>query len=93
MSVVIVLASHSHIKASFCLLHDFSELLIILITYYESIGHSKSFMITISPTYLLIWKKLTFVDLCVAFWSIFLRKKLPSNYACKSHDHDTSGPI
>ncbi len=31
-------------------------------------------MITISPTYLFIWKKLTFVGLCVALWSIFLRK-------------------
>ncbi len=38
------------------------------------IGHSKSFMINISPTYLFIWKKLTFVGLCEAFWSIFLRK-------------------
>ncbi len=31
-------------------------------------------MITISPTYLFIWKKLTFVGLCVAVWSIFWRK-------------------
>ncbi len=31
-------------------------------------------MSTISPTYLFIWKKITFVGLCVAFWNIFLRK-------------------
>ncbi len=30
-------------------------------------------MIVISPTYLFMWKKWTFVDLYVAFWSIFLR--------------------
>ncbi len=39
------------------------------------ISHSTSFMFTISPTYLFIWKKWTFVGLCMAFWSIFLRKK------------------
>ncbi len=44
----------------------------------KSIGHSKSFMITISPTYLFIWKELTFVGLCVAFSSIFLIKKTPT---------------
>ncbi len=34
-------------------------------------------MVTISPTYLFIWNKLTFVGLCVAFWSIFARKNSP----------------
>ncbi len=33
-------------------------------------------------------EKRTFVGLCVAFWSIFLRKKLLPDYPCKSHDHD-----
>ncbi len=48
-------------------LHDLSELFIInhIIL---SIGHSKSFMITISPTYLFIWKKKrTFLCLREAF--------------------------
>ncbi len=45
--------------------------------YNENIGHSKSFMITISPTYLLIWKRFTFVGLCVAFWGIFTRQIFP----------------
>ncbi len=35
-------------------------------------------MMTISTTYLFIWKKLTFVGLRVAFWSIFLRKNFPT---------------
>ncbi len=45
-------------------------------------------MITISPTYLFIWKKWTFVGLYVAFWSIFVRKNSPPDYPYKSHDHD-----
>ncbi len=45
-------------------------------------------MITISSTYLFIWKKLTFVGLYAAIWGIFLRKKLPPVYPCKLHDHD-----
>ncbi len=45
-------------------------------------------MVTISPTYLFIWKKITFVGLCAAFWSIFLRIKLLSDHPCKSHNHD-----
>ncbi len=31
-------------------------------------------MLTIFPNYLFIWKKWTFVGLCVAFWSIFARR-------------------
>ncbi len=45
-------------------------------------------MITISPTYLFKWKKIFFVGLCVALWSIFLRKILLPDYPCKSHDND-----
>ncbi len=33
-------------------------------------------------------KKWTVMGLCAALWSIFLRKKLLSDYTCKSHDHD-----
>ncbi len=36
--------------------------------------HSKTFVITISPTYLFLWKKWTFVGPCELFWSIFVRK-------------------
>ncbi len=39
------------------------------------------------PLTCLYGKKLTFVGLCTAFWSIFW-EKLPSDYPCKSHDHD-----
>ncbi len=49
---------------------------------FESISHSKSFMITISPTYLFIWKKITFI------LKYFRMKNLPTDYPCKSHDHD-----
>ncbi len=66
---------------------DFSELFILNYIIWKHC-HSKSFMITISPSYLFIWKKWTFVGLCAAFWSIFLRKKLLLDYPCKSHDHD-----
>ncbi len=45
-------------------------------------------MITVSPTYLFIGEKGTFVGLCAAFWSVFVRKKLPPDYPCKSHVHD-----
>ncbi len=44
------------------------------------------FMITIFPTFLLIWKKMK--CLCVALCSIFSRKKLSPDYICKSRDHD-----
>ncbi len=40
------------------------------------------------PLICLYGKKITFVGLFVAFWSIFLRKKLFSDYPCISHDHD-----
>ncbi len=43
----------------------------------KALGHFMSLMITISPTYLLIWKKRTFVGLCAAFWSIFTAKCSP----------------
>ncbi len=33
-------------------------------------------------------EKKTLVGLYAAFWGIFLRKKLLSDYPCKSHDHD-----
>ncbi len=48
---------------------------------------SKLFMITISPTYLFIWKNNFCVSLC-GLLEYFLEKKLPSDYPCKSHDHD-----
>ncbi len=54
---------------------------------------SKSFIITISPTYLFIWKKWTFVCLCVASWRIFLRKKLPQITHVNHMTMTTSGQI
>ncbi len=42
-----------------------------------------------SCTYLFIWKKRTFVGLCVAFWSIFLRKIYQITHA----NHMTIGEI
>ncbi len=50
-------------------------------------------MITISPTYLFIWKKLTFVGLSATFWSIFLRKKLLPDYHANHITMITSGQI
>ncbi len=44
-------------------------------------------MITISVTYLFIWKKKN----CVSLWRLleyFYKKKLPPDYQCKSHDYD-----
>ncbi len=55
--------------------------------------HSKSFMITISPTDLFIWKKLTFVGLCVAFWCIFLRNNSPQITYANHMTITTSGQI
>ncbi len=50
-------------------------------------------MITISATYLFIWKKISFVAVCAAVWSISLRKKpdqiTHANYMTMS----TSGQI
>ncbi len=53
----------------------------------------KSFMITISPTYLFIWKKLTFVGLCGAFWDIFLRKNSSQITHANHMTITTSGQI
>ncbi len=52
-----------------------------------------SFMITLSPNYLFIWKKLTFVGLCVAFWSIFTRKNIPQIINANHMTMTTSGQI
>ncbi len=40
------------------------------------------------PLTCLYGNKWSFVGLCVAFWSIFLQKKLLPDDPCKSHDHD-----
>ncbi len=50
-------------------------------------------MITISPTYLFIWKKWTFVGLCMAFWSMFSRKNFPQITHAIDMAMTTSGQI
>ncbi len=52
-----------------------------------------SLMITISPTYLFIWEKWTFVGLWVAFSSIFAEKKLPQITHANHMTMTTSGQI
>ncbi len=78
-SVVILpnMETHSFIKATFSV-HFFEFFIINHIIY--SIGHSKSFMITISPTYLFICKK---NELLCTLLEYFREKKLPSDH----HSH------
>ncbi len=51
----------------------------------------KSPSMHISPTYLFIWKKWTFVCLCVVSWSIFERKNSPQITHANHMTMTTSG--